>query len=279
MRSLFPSELSLGLARRAALARAFATEPAVLFLDEPFVSLDEQTAERLRHLLLAVWSARPTTALMVTHNLREALMLSDRIIVLSPRPAHVLGVFDVRLPRQYRNPQVMSDLLRSFHREVSGRDLIGRQSSRRTRVRGTMPIDPLRRRLSTGSPVSARRGDVALLPGTAAAPRPAAANSRSAKSPTASSSSRASNELMSPANQGAICNLGRRGRQGCGRSNRQRRQHGRGAGLHRSDPEITTKPVRYPDQHPHASRPHFRQCRIPGHRRDHRRPSQPAARA
>ena len=115
MRSLFPAELSLGLARRAALARAFATEPAVLFLDEPFVSLDEQTAERLRYLLLDVWSVRPTTALMVTHNLREALMLSDRIIVLSPRPAHVLGVFDVRLPRQYRNRQVMSDLLRSFY--------------------------------------------------------------------------------------------------------------------------------------------------------------------
>ena len=120
MRSLFPSELSLGMARRAALARAFATEPAVLFLDEPFVSLDEQTAERLRHLLLEVWSARPTTALMVTHNLREALMLSDQIIVLSPRPAHVLGIFDVRLPRHYRNPQVMSDLLRSFHQKFPG---------------------------------------------------------------------------------------------------------------------------------------------------------------
>ncbi len=120
MRSLFPSELSLGLARRAALARAFATEPAVLFLDEPFVSLDEQTAERLRHLLLGVWSARPTTALMVTHNLREAMMLSDRIIVLSPRPAHVIGYFDVRLPRHYRNPQVMSDLLRSFHQKFPG---------------------------------------------------------------------------------------------------------------------------------------------------------------
>ncbi|CAN7302003.1 ABC transporter ATP-binding protein [Mesorhizobium sp. LjRoot246] len=115
MRSFYPAELSLGLARRVALARAFATEPAVLFLDEPFASLDEQTAERLRHLLLSVWSARPTTALMVTHNLREALMLSDRIVVLAPRPTHVLGVFDVRLPRQYRNSQVMSDLLRSFH--------------------------------------------------------------------------------------------------------------------------------------------------------------------
>ncbi|RLP24471.1 ABC transporter ATP-binding protein [Mesorhizobium sp. YM1C-6-2] len=115
MLPLFPAELSLGLARRVALARAFATRPAMLFLDEPFVSLDEKTAERLRHLLLSVWSARPTTALMVTHNLREALMLSDRIVVLSPRPAHVQGVFDIRLPRQYRNTQVMSDLLRSFH--------------------------------------------------------------------------------------------------------------------------------------------------------------------
>lgn len=114
MRTLYPSELSLGLARRAALARAFAIEPSILLLDEPFVSLDEQTAQRLRYLLLTVWSERPTTALMVTHNLNEALMLSDRIVVLSPRPAHVLGVFDVRLPREYRKPQVMSDLLRSF---------------------------------------------------------------------------------------------------------------------------------------------------------------------
>jgi len=114
VRSLYPSELSLGLARRAALARAFATEPATLFLDEPFVSLDRQTAERLRHLLLRVWSARPTTALMVTHDVQEALMLSDRIIVLSARPAHVLGTFLIRVPREKRNPQIMSDLQRSF---------------------------------------------------------------------------------------------------------------------------------------------------------------------
>ena len=121
MRNLFPSELSLGLARRAALARAFATEPAILFLDEPFVSLDEPTAGRLRHLLLSVWSARPTTALMVTHNLREALMLSDRIIVLSERPAHVIGYFDVRLPRENRNPTVMGDLVRSFYEKFPGK--------------------------------------------------------------------------------------------------------------------------------------------------------------
>ncbi len=91
----------------------------MLFLDEPFVSLDAATANRLRHLLLDLWSSRPTTVLMVTHDLDEALMLSDRIVVLSPRPAHVAGIFDVRLPRQYRNPQVMSDLKRSFHQKFA----------------------------------------------------------------------------------------------------------------------------------------------------------------
>jgi NitT/TauT family transport system ATP-binding protein len=120
MRALYPAELSLGLARRAALARAFATEPAVLFLDEPVVSLDGRTAEQLRRLLLDVWSARPTTALMVTHNLTEALTLSDRIIVLAPRPTHVLGVFDVNLPRQHRSPEATSDLLQSFHQKFPG---------------------------------------------------------------------------------------------------------------------------------------------------------------
>ena len=120
MRSLYPSELSLGLARRVALARAFAIEHSIMFLDEPFVSLDDQTAERLRYLVLSVWSARPTTALMVTHNIREALMLSDRIILLSARPAHVLGYFDIRIPRQSRNPQVMADLARSFRQKFPG---------------------------------------------------------------------------------------------------------------------------------------------------------------
>lgn len=114
MRSFFPAELSLGLARRAAIARALAIEPDLLVLDEPFVSLDEATANQLRHLLLAVWSERPTTALMVTHNLREAIMLSDKIIVLSQRPSHVVGSFVIRIPREKRSELVRNDLLRSF---------------------------------------------------------------------------------------------------------------------------------------------------------------------
>ncbi|PRD41451.1 ABC transporter ATP-binding protein [Phyllobacterium phragmitis] len=121
MRDFYPGELSLGLARRVAIARAIAIDPDILLLDEPFVSLDEPTAQQLRHLLLAVWSERPTTALMVTHNLREAIMLSDRIVVLSDRPAHVIGTFDIKLPRQYRNDQVKLDLLRSFNRKFPDR--------------------------------------------------------------------------------------------------------------------------------------------------------------
>ena len=120
MRSFYPAELSLGLARRAAIARALAIEPDILLLDEPFVSLDGSTAQQLRHLLLGVWSERPTTALMVTHNLKEALMLSDRIVVLSDRPTHVVGTFDIRLPRQYRNEQITADLLRSFREKFAG---------------------------------------------------------------------------------------------------------------------------------------------------------------
>ncbi|WP_245408330.1 ABC transporter ATP-binding protein [Zhengella mangrovi] len=111
MENFFPGQLSLGLARRVAIARAFALEPSLLLLDEPFVSLDEPTAERLRRLLMEVWSARPTTALMVTHNLREALELADEIVMLSARPATVRGVYRVDLPRAERTPQAVAAML------------------------------------------------------------------------------------------------------------------------------------------------------------------------
>ena len=91
------------MARRGALARAFALEPALLLLDEPFVSLDDATAERLRTLLMSVWNARPTAALMVTHNLREAAELADRIVLLSERPGHVVKVVSIDTPRGARD--------------------------------------------------------------------------------------------------------------------------------------------------------------------------------
>lgn len=114
MEALFPTELSLGLARRVAIARAFAVEPSLLVLDEPFVSLDEATAARSRRLLMDIWRRRPTCALMVTHNLAEAVELADRIVVLSPRPGHVRGEFRVDVPRQDRNLEVIADLLRDL---------------------------------------------------------------------------------------------------------------------------------------------------------------------
>ena len=100
----YPQELSLGLARRVALARAFAPRPDLLLLDEPFVSLDERTADRLRRLLLEVWSARPTTAILVTHNAREAILLADQLVLLAPRPTHVVAVVPISVPQGERDP-------------------------------------------------------------------------------------------------------------------------------------------------------------------------------
>ena len=114
----YPQELSLGLARRVALARAFATKPDLLLLDEPFVSLDERTADRLRKLLLEVWQARPTTAIMVTHNAREAIMLADQLVLLAPRPTHVVAIETIKVPQAERDHKVVekihADLLRRF---------------------------------------------------------------------------------------------------------------------------------------------------------------------
>jgi NitT/TauT family transport system ATP-binding protein len=106
----YPQELSLGLARRVALARAFAPRPDLLLLDEPFVSLDERTADRLRRLLIDVWSARPTTAILVTHNAREAILLADELVLLAPRPTHVVAVVPISVPHAKRDTRVVEEI-------------------------------------------------------------------------------------------------------------------------------------------------------------------------
>jgi ABC-type nitrate/sulfonate/bicarbonate transport system ATPase subunit len=100
VRDMFPTELSLGMARRVAIARAFAIAPALLLLDEPFVSLDPASAETSRTILLAAWRQRPTAAMLVTHDLAEAVMLADRILVLSTGPARIVG--EVSVPAEIR---------------------------------------------------------------------------------------------------------------------------------------------------------------------------------
>jgi len=87
--TLYPPALSLGMARRAAIARAFAVQPALLLLDEPFVSLDPAMAEQGRTVLATAWRTRRCAALLVTHDLAEAASLADRILLLSAGPSRV----------------------------------------------------------------------------------------------------------------------------------------------------------------------------------------------
>src|ERR1700719_605169 len=98
-RTHFPGELSLGLARRAALARAFAVRPTLLLLDEPFVSLDTPLARQLQRDLARLVESRGLIAVLVTHDIDEAITLADRIFVLSARPAHVVGEIEIKAPR------------------------------------------------------------------------------------------------------------------------------------------------------------------------------------
>jgi ABC-type nitrate/sulfonate/bicarbonate transport system ATPase subunit len=98
-RTHFPGELSVGLARRAALARAFAVRPTLLLLDEPFVSLDAPLARQLQRDLAQLVESRGMITVLVTHDVDEAIALADRIFVLSPRPAHVLGEIRIASPR------------------------------------------------------------------------------------------------------------------------------------------------------------------------------------
>jgi NitT/TauT family transport system ATP-binding protein len=102
----YPGELSLGQARRVALARAFAVKPDLLVLDEPFVSLDDALAERLREELAALVTSRHVTTLLVTHNIDEAIGLADRVLLLSSSPAHVVA--EVAIPRP-RGPHSASE--------------------------------------------------------------------------------------------------------------------------------------------------------------------------
>src|SRR5262249_41753734 len=106
---VYPHQLSGGMAQRAALARALVNHPKVLLLDEPLGALDQFTRMRMQDEVLRVWQARGTTMVLVTHDIDEAIYMSDRIALMSPRPGRIDQLLDITLerPRQRNRPEFL----------------------------------------------------------------------------------------------------------------------------------------------------------------------------
>ena len=107
-RTTYPKNLSGGMQQRVAIARALANTPKVLLMDEPFGSLDSQTRSQMQELLTRIWEKEKMTVVFVTHDVSEAVFLSNKIIVLSKRPAHIKKVFEIPFSRP-RNHELKKD--------------------------------------------------------------------------------------------------------------------------------------------------------------------------
>jgi len=105
VQQVYPERLSLGMSRRVAIIRAFAVNPDILLMDEPFVSLDAPTARDVRELLLNLWLQRPRTVLFVTHDLREAISIADRLVFLSASPMQIVHEIKIPIARDQRDDE------------------------------------------------------------------------------------------------------------------------------------------------------------------------------
>ena len=117
-----PWQLSGGMQMRVAIARALSFEPALLLMDEPFGALDEMTRERLNIELLELWRRMESTIVFVTHSISEAVFLSTRVVVMSPRPGRIAGIVDIDLP-QPRSADTREDP-RFFEHVTAVRELL-----------------------------------------------------------------------------------------------------------------------------------------------------------
>jgi ABC-type nitrate/sulfonate/bicarbonate transport system ATPase subunit len=137
-----PHQLSGGMAQRAALARALINEPKVLLLDEPLGALDQFTRMRMQDEVLRIWQSRGTTMVLVTHDIDEAICMSDRIVIMTPRPGRIERTIDVELdrPRQRSNTRFLelrARILEMLHFTGGGDDAA---NDRIIQARGTLRI-------------------------------------------------------------------------------------------------------------------------------------------
>lgn len=117
-RDHYPAQLSGGMKQRVAIARALANDPAVLLMDEPFGALDSQTRHSMQRLLLRVWDHSKKTVLFVTHDIEEAILLADRVFVMSGRPGQIRKVLTVDFPRPRQGDIVLDPAFIAMKREI-----------------------------------------------------------------------------------------------------------------------------------------------------------------